>query len=100
MIRHIVTWRIDTGDRDEKAARVATIAAALAPMVDLVDGLDWLDVHADVHETDGNWDVVLVSQFQSRAALEAYQVHPQHVAAGGVIRSVVSERASIDYELA
>ncbi|WBU37023.1 Dabb family protein [Homoserinibacter sp. YIM 151385] len=98
MIKHIVAWTLKTEDAAERQAQIADIAARLSPLVDLVEGLAWLEVHADLHETEGNSDVVLVSLFESRDALQAYQVHPEHEAAAAVIRGYAASRAAIDFE--
>lgn len=100
MIRHIVTWTLKSDDQEEKAAQTADIAARLSPLVDLVEGFDWLEIHSDMGGIDGNSDVLLVSQFASRDALNAYLDHPEHLAAVEVIREYFAGRAAIDYEVA
>ena len=47
----------------------------------------------------GNWDVALVADFADRAGLDAYQTHPDHQAVAGYIRSVVSDRVAVDFEV-
>ena len=42
--------------------------------------------------------LVLVSDFESREALAAYQEHPAHKAVGLFVRAVVSERRLVDCE--
>lgn len=99
MIRHIVTWRLaaeDAAQRDVDARGIADRLHALAPVV---PGIVALHVGVDLGETDGNWDVVLVSDHDSRAALAGYQSHPAHLEVAGFIRSVVAERSAVDLEL-
>ncbi len=99
MIRHIVTWKLTQQDATAKAAAVAALAEALEPLVNVVPGIRSLQVRANAAYFDKNWDVVLVGDYESLEALDAYQVHPEHLAAGAVVRQHVSERASIDIEL-
>ena len=45
-----------------------------------------------------NWDLVLISDFNSFEDLKTYQVHPDHVAVGTFMRPVRRARACVDYE--
>jgi len=40
---------------------------------------------------------VLIADYDSLAALEAYQVHPDHVAATQIIRPLVASRSNVDF---
>jgi hypothetical protein len=99
MIRHIVQWKLRAEDAEDKAAAVAEIATALEGLVPVIDELISLEVHPNVAYEDVNWDVVLVADYASVDDLTAYQVHPAHVAAAAIVRSHVTERASIDFEI-
>ncbi|GAA4342647.1 hypothetical protein GCM10023087_02230 [Microbacterium rhizosphaerae] len=48
---------------------------------------------------DGNWDVALVADFEDAQALDAYQTHPVHQEVVAYVRSVVSDRVAVDFEL-
>ena len=48
---------------------------------------------------EATYDLVLYSEFADRAALDAYQNHPTHVAVKPFLRAVVSERQCMDYEV-
>ena len=99
MIRHIVQWKLRAEDAEARAAAVAEIATALEGLVPVIDELISLEVHPNVAYEDVNWDVVLVADYASVDDLAAYQVHPAHVAAAAIVRSHVTERASIDFEI-
>lgn len=45
-----------------------------------------------------NKDIALLSSFESVEALNAYQIHPDHVKAGAYIKEVTCNRACFDYE--
>jgi hypothetical protein len=47
---------------------------------------------------EATYDVVLYSEFDGAAALDAYQHHPQHVAIKPFIGAVRAERQCVDYE--
>ncbi len=99
MIRHIVAWKLTAQSPEEKDAGIAAIAEALEPLVGVVPGLNSLIVRRNVAFLDSNWDGALVSEHDSVAALEAYQVHPAHVAAAAVPISLAAERVTVDVEL-
>ena len=100
MIRHIVMFTLAATDEEQRARDVAEVRTRLSALVGVVPGL-----HSVVFERDlgliaaGHWDVVLVSEHDDNAALEAYQAHPAHQEAGAFIRTVVVDRATVDYEV-
>ncbi|WP_222706020.1 Dabb family protein [Homoserinibacter sp. GY 40078] len=96
MIRHIVSWKLAATDAEARAADAAGIRDRLEGLRGLVPALR-LDVGIDLGATDGNWDVVLDSDFATEEDLAAYQVHPAHVEAAAFIRSVVASRSCVDY---
>jgi hypothetical protein len=98
MIRHVVTWKLKAEDAEGKAASVAAIAGALEPLVHL-DGIRALKVHANAADIDGNWDAVLVGDYDSVDALKAYVVHPEHVAAVTIVREHTLARSAVDFEV-
>ncbi|WP_309619856.1 Dabb family protein [Salinibacterium sp.] len=99
MIRHIVTWKLMAQDATARAEAVAAIAEVLEPLVDIVPGIHRLDVRPNIAYFDRNWDVLVIGDYESLEALDAYQVHPQHVAAAAVVRQHVTDRSSIDFEV-
>ncbi len=99
MIRHIVSWKLAEGDEPTKDQAFRDIWKALMPLATVVPGISEFSVSRNVAYADKNFDVVLVSEFASLEALEAYQVHPQHLAAAEVVKARVVARASIDVEV-
>jgi hypothetical protein len=99
VIRHLVLWQLAAETPDEKAAVVAELARRFGALVPLIDGTERLDIRADVGTTDGNWDVVLDADYRDAAALDSYQVHPAHQEVVAFVRSVVTARVCIDFEV-
>jgi hypothetical protein len=58
-----------------------------------------LEVGIDFGRTDASADVVLVSDFPDRGALEQYMKHPEHVKVAEFIGRVRTERILVDYEV-
>ena len=98
MIRHIVAWKLAAEDPAERAAQGRRIAADLLALRGVVPSLLDISVGPDVIG-GGNWDVALVADFADRAGLDAYQTHPDHQAVVGYVRSVVSDRVAVDFEV-
>jgi hypothetical protein len=48
---------------------------------------------------EATYDVLLYSEFESMAALDAYQNHPQHVALKPFVGAVREARQCMDYEV-
>ena len=44
------------------------------------------------------WDICLESEFDTLADVNAYAVHPDHVAAAGILKDAKEGRACVDYE--
>jgi Stress responsive A/B Barrel Domain len=99
MVRHVVMWRLrDQAEGADRATNALRVKAALEGLRGRIPGLLRLEVGIDFNRSPAAWDVVLVSEHESRAALEAYQVHPEHVRAAEFIGKVRSDRAVIDHE--
>ncbi|MDP9025975.1 MAG: Dabb family protein [Actinomycetota bacterium] len=98
MIRHIVEFRLAADDPDQRALDAGGIHKRLTALVGVVPTVRSIEVAADLGLVGGHWDVVLVSDHDSNADLESYQSHPAHRAAADWISTVVSDRATVDYE--
>ncbi|MEV7693660.1 Dabb family protein [Microbacterium sp. NPDC089189] len=97
-LRHIVTWKLASESAEERAEQAARITRELRGLVGVVPTIQTLSVGADV-VGGGNWDLALVADFADADALDAYQTHPAHQAIVGYVRSVVSSRSAVDFEL-
>lgn len=97
MIKHIVMWRLDqaAGDKTANALRLKHLLEGLNGRI---PGLLRLEVGIDFSREGESSDVVLYSEFESRQALDAYQVHPAHAEVVPFVKSVRAERRVVDYE--
>jgi len=99
MIRHIVEFRLSADDPAQRARDARGIHDRLTALLGVVPTVRTLTVASDLGLVSGHWDVVLVSEHETNEDLEAYQAHPAHRAAAAWISTVVSDRATVDYEL-
>jgi len=97
MLRHIVTWTFKDGA--DKAANIAKAKQALLGYAGLVPGILQFEVATPQDGLTFTCDLMLNSAFTDRAALQAYQTHPDHVAIKPFMSSVVAGRQCMDYEI-
>jgi hypothetical protein len=98
MFRHVVLFRWSPTATDEQKQAVsrglARLPAAIPELVEYRFGPD----HG---LADGNWDFVVVADFEDSAAYEVYRDHAHHQdLIVELIRPVVADRAAVQYELA
>lgn len=99
MIRHVVTWKLAADDAATRAEQAAEVARRLNALDGVVPQLRSITAGANVAYPHANWDVTLVADVDSIAALEEYQVHPAHEEVVAYVRSVVASRVAVDFEL-
>ena len=100
MIRHIVMWNVRGASRDEKLANIERLKASFHSLRGRVPGLLHLEVGVDTSGVDYACDVVLVSDFESQAALDAYATHPEHLRVKAEIGDMRTARHQVDYTAA
>lgn len=97
-IRHVVSWKLATMDETERAHHAAGIKRGLESLPAVIPQLRYLQVGVNAVPGD-NFDVVLISDFETLDDIQVYQEHPAHCEVAAFIRSVVSSRAAVDYEI-
>lgn len=101
MIKHIVMWTFKkTMSEEEKQNAYEQMKERLEALKQEIDFIEEIEVGKNFNSTEAAYDVVLYSVFKDRASLDAYQVHPKHVAVGQeVVRRVTENRVVVDYEM-
>ncbi len=74
-----------------------TIRQSLEAVREKAEGVISLEVRINELASSSK-DIALISSFETVDALNAYQVHPDHVKAAGFIKTVTCDRACFDYE--
>lgn len=93
MIRHIVMWKFRPGTEAEQSR----FFEGLRGLQGVVPQLLRCEVAVNVGK--GNYDAVLVSDFESLADLEAYKNDPRHKAVSALCKSIREDRVAVDYEV-
>lgn len=100
MIKHIVFWKLkDHAEGADRAANARRMKEMLDACAHLVPGILKFEVALAQPGLEATYDVVLYSEFASKAALDAYQEHPDHVALKPFIGAVREARQCMDYEI-
>ena len=92
MIRHIVMWKFRPGKEAEQKA----FLEGLRGLQGVIPQLKRSEVAVNVGP--GNYDAVLVSEFESLEALDAYKNDPRHKAVSALCKSIRTDRVAVDYE--
>lgn len=97
MIRHIVMWNVRGDTPAEKARGIAQLQRSFEGLRGRIPGLLHLEIGVDVSRVDYACDVVLYSEFESQAALDAYGVHPEHQRVKDELAGLRIARHQVDY---
>ena len=92
MIRHIVMWKFRPGTEAEQAK----FLNGLRDLQGVIPQLLKSEVAVNVGQ--GNYDAVLVSEFESLEALDTYKNDPRHKAVSALCKSIRTDRVAVDYE--
>ena len=92
MIRHIVMWKFRPGTEAEQAE----FLKGLQDLQGIIPQLLRAEVAVNVGE--GNYDAVLVSEFESLETLDQYKNDPRHKAVSALCKSIRTDRVAVDYE--
>ena len=96
MLKHIVVFEFKADAPSDAAERALEALRALpASIPEIVS----LEAGANVVESERNYDLGLIVEFENRAALDTYIAHPDHVAAvEKAVKPVLERLAVVDFE--
>ena len=92
-------WNLRGNNPAEKAAGIERLRRSFDSLRHCIPGLLHLEIGVDSSSVDYACDVVLYSEFESAAALDAYQNHPQHLALKPFVGAIRLSRQCMDYEV-
>ena len=93
MIRHVVMWKFKPGTREE----MEKFLAGLRGLYGVIPQIRAQQV--GVNCVEGNYDAVLISDFDSLADLETYKKDPRHVAVSALCKVIRTDRVAVDWEV-
>lgn len=100
MIKHIVMWNVRGDTPAEKVQGIALLTRSFESLRGRIPGLLHLEVGVDSSGIDYACDVVLYSEFETQAALDAYASHPEHLRVKQALGDMRVARYQVDYAAA
>jgi quinol monooxygenase YgiN len=98
MLKHIVMWKLkDHAEGADRAANAIEMKRRLDECAHIVPGQITFEVVIAQPGLEATYDVVLYSEFEDQAALEAYVKHPVHQAVIPFIGAIREGRQCMDY---
>ena len=100
MIKHIVMWKLkEQAEGADRAANAREMKRRLDECARIVPGIRSFEVVIAQPGLEATYDVVLYSEFEDKAALDAYASHPTHKALVPFIGAIREARQCMDYEV-
>lgn len=94
MLTHVVLFKFKPETTPEQAAG---LEAALKGLPALISEIREFRVGTDVVRSERSYDLALVSGFDDLAAMQRYQIHPDHQAVGAQVRALCSGVVAVDF---
>lgn len=97
MVRHIVLFQlIEKLSESEKYELFVKFKTSIENLPQTIDFIKRIEVGYNIN-TDENWDICLLSEFDALEDVRRYSVHPEHIAAAGIIKPYLMGRSCVDY---
>ena len=98
MVKHIVMFKLkETLSAEEKLDVMNCFKVAIEALPAKIDVIRKVFVGLNMNESE-KWDICLESEFDTLDDVKFYAVHPEHVAAAGILKDAKQDRACVDYE--
>jgi len=95
MLKHLVFFKFKP---EAGAAEIADLENSLRGLPALIPEIREFIVGRDVVRSERSFDLALVSAFDDLAAMNRYQVHPDHQAVVAKVKALCSGVAAVDFE--
>ena len=97
MIRHVVSWKLEAQDAEGKAEQAAFVGERLMSLPPQIPEILHMTVGANALDVEGNWDMVLVADYEDEAGLRTYIDHPEHQKVVAAIKPFLAARSAVDF---
>ena len=95
MIRHIIFFKFKA---DAAEAAIADLEASLNGLPGLIAEIRAFSCGRDVLRSARSYDLALIADFDDLAALDRYQVHPDHQAVVAKVKVLAESVIAVDFE--
>ena len=95
MIQHIIFFKFKA---DATEAAIADLEASLNGLPGLIAEIRAFSCGRDVLRSARSYDLALVADFDDLAALDRYQIHPDHQAVVAKVKVLAESVMAVDFE--
>ena len=96
MLKHIVFFHFKPDAAEEE---INDLKKSLEDLKGMIAEIRELEVGRDIVRSERSFDLALVSAFDDLAAMERYQIHPDHQEVVAKVRRLCDKIAAVDYEI-
>ena len=93
MIKHIVFFKLE----DNSEANKEAVKTRIMGMKGKIDVLKHIEVGVNFSPEERAFDLALVTDFETKEALQAYAIHPLHVEVVTFLKSINTVTKVVDY---
>lgn len=93
MLRHIVMWKF----RENEQEKANAFLKGLSRLPALIPEIRKMEI-GQSKDPDGEYDAVLIADFENEADLLTYKNHPEHRALSALCKEIRTDRRFIDYK--
>ncbi|KAA6331439.1 hypothetical protein EZS27_019947 [termite gut metagenome] len=98
MVKHIVLFKLkEDVPQNEKISLMTKFKEAIESLPAKISGIRKIEVGFNTNPGE-SWHIAIYSEFNSLEDVQAYAIHPEHVAAGKIIAGIREIRACVDYQ--
>ena len=98
MINHVVLFKLKDYSVEQKPAIIAEMKSLLEGLNGKIEVLKFIEVGVNYELETINFDLALISHFDSIGDLDKYRVHPEHKKVIARFAEFNLDRAAVDYE--
>lgn len=99
MVKHIICLKLkDFAEGNPKSENAKLAKEKLLVLKEKIDVIKYIEVGTnDPKASTDNFDIVLITEFDSFEDLNTYQKHPEHVKTSDFIKKIKDVRACVDF---
>lgn len=99
IIKHIVMWNVRGASGEERRGNIELLRREFESLRGRIPGLLQIEIGVDHSRIDYACDVLLYTEFDSQAALDAYATHPEHLRVKQALGDMRTARHQVDYRV-
>jgi len=98
MVKHVVMWKFkDEAEGRNRAENCRYIKERLEALKAVIPFLRKIEVGINEYTSPMSADMVLITEFDTKADLDLYAVHPEHMKVSDYVGKVRLDRTVVDY---